>query len=354
VEDTPLAPDFDDLTTTHVRPIETTKQGSYVVAGLSAAAVLVIFVVGGIWIGQSGGQSDLATDTLVAPTSTAIATSSTLVDLAPGMLPRVLVDDPDWSIVYVHHEEGSNADGKFVNADGKFVVSDLKFGNGEAEAELRMNSGAHADLDALIADRVRDANRLGDQEIWDTTAVIVDIGQGANFTAMWESNAVEYEFVAYDTDESTFRGLLTSLIQTTEEKWIATLPDTIVTDRSAATTEYLADIPVPSGFDTTSLGEGPIEHWYQVGADVVAAVTCAWIEQWADAKAADDDAAIDRAIDAMATSRDWGILHEMSMEGEFSNVVWEYADAIASDGTIVAGEVTTVEASYQRAFGCSS
>ncbi len=339
IDDAPLAPDFDDLTTTQVRPLETARPKPFVAAGSIAVAALATFIVGAIWLGQSGGQ--VAADIAAAPAGT------TLADLAPGILPRILVDIPGWSVVYVAYSEGSTA-------DGEYVVSDLRFGNGEAVAELRMNSGARADLDALIADRVGDADRLADQAIWDATAVVVDLGQGTSFTAIWESNAVEYEFVIYDTDEPTFRTLLASLTQATEEAWIATLPDTIVTDRSAAATEFLADIPLPPGFDMTSLGEGPVEHWYQVGADVVGGVTCAWIDQWVAGKAVDDELAMRRAIDAMATSRGWGILIEMSMEGDFSNAVWEYADAIAVDGTIVAGEVTTVEATYRRALGCSS
>lgn len=61
-----------------------------------------------------------------------------------------------------------------------------------------------------------------------------------------------------------------------------------------------------------------------------------------------------RAVDAMASSHDWQILDDMLAEGEYPNVVWEYADAMSGDGTIVAGEVTTVEATHQRAFGCGS
>jgi hypothetical protein len=42
----------------------------------------------------------------------------------------------------------------------------------------------------------------------------------------------------------------------------------------------------------------------------------------------------------------------MATEGDFSLVVFEYADAIAGDGTVVGGRVLTVEESYRQAFGC--
>lgn len=59
-------------------------------------------------------------------------------------------------------------------------------------------------------------------------------------------------------------------------------------------------------------------------------------------------------MDALATSRDWGILIEMSKERAFSDGVWEYADAIAGDGTVTQGMVLTVEESYGNAFDCPS
>lgn len=343
VEDAPLAPDFDDLTTTHVRSIETSKPRPLVVAGLSAAAVLATFVVGGIWLGQSGGSSDPSGETPVAPT---VTVPDTLANLAAGEFPRVLIDAPDWSIVYVDHSEG-------VNAEGEFAVSDIQFSDRSDHAELRMNSGFHADLGALIADRADDHVRIEDAPIWDTSAAVVDLGSG--FTAMWESNAVEYEFVAYEIDnEEKFRSLLSSVVQTSEEEWVMSLPDEIVTDRGQVVSTYLVDVPLPPDFDSASLEQGPVEHWYPVAAETISAVSCSWIDYWIDAKAAGDTEAVQRAVDAMASSHHWRILDDMLAEGEYPKVVWEYADAMFGDGTIVAGEVTTVEATYQRAFGCGS
>jgi hypothetical protein len=346
VEDAPLAPDFDDLTTTHARPIETRRPTPLVVAGLAAAAVLATFVVGGIWLGQSGGSSDPGGETPVSPTVTVADTPSTLANLAAGQLPRVLIDASDWSIVYVDHSEG-------VNAGGEFAVSDIQFSDRSDHAELRMNSGSHADLQALIADRADDHVRIEDAPIWDTSAAVVDLGSG--FTAMWESNAVEYEFVAHEiVDEEKFRSLLSSLVQTSEEEWVSSLSEDIVSDRARVVSTYLMDVPLPPNFDTESLEAGPVEHWYQVAAETISSVSCSWIDYWIDAKAAGDTEAVHRAVDAMSSSHDWQVLADMSSEGEYPNVVWEYADAMAGDGVIVAGDITTVEASYQRAFGCGS
>jgi hypothetical protein len=65
-----------------------------------------------------------------------------------------------------------------------------------------------------------------------------------------------------------------------------------------------------------------------------------------------------KAVHAMAGSRQWSILIDMSAEGGFHEMVWEYADAIATDGTVTGGyqsaDVLTVESSYTNAFGCNT
>jgi hypothetical protein len=279
------------------------------------------------------------------PTTVVETTAATIADLPPGEFPRVLLDAPDWSITYLDYAEGEDD-------HGLFAYSDTRFSDGLTEAELRMNSGSHADLEALIADRANDATRLADQPIWDTSAAVVG-ESGSAFTAMWENNAVEYEFVVYDVDEETFRSLLSSLTQMHEEEWIAVLPDEIVTDRAAAIPTYLEDVPLPPNFDTTSLEDGPIEHWYNVAAETISAVSCGWIEAWIDGKADGNSDAVQQAIDAMSTSRDWPVLAEMGEVGEFPSGVWEYADAIAGDGTVIGGTILTVEESYQQALGCT-
>jgi hypothetical protein len=58
------------------------------------------------------------------------------------------------------------------------------------------------------------------------------------------------------------------------------------------------------------------------------------------------------AVDALQSSKNWAILHEMDAEGDNPEVVWKYADGIAGDGTVVGGRVLTVEEAYQKALGC--
>ena len=113
------------------------------------------------------------------------------------------------------------------------------------------------------------------------------------------------------------------------------------------------DRPPPDGLDIDVLvGSVGIKDRYQLGATVVSSVACLWIEQWADARTSGDTVGEVEAIDAMASSHGWAILVEMDDEGGYSDVVWEYADAIGDDGTVVGGTILTVQESYSNALGC--
>ncbi len=89
-----------------------------------------------------------------------------------------------------------------------------------------------------------------------------------------------------------------------------------------------------------------------MGARVVGAVTCSWLDQWIDAAASGDSERQAEAVDALLSSKSWSILLEMDVDGDYPEVVWEYADAIAGDGTVIGGRVLTVEESYGPALGC--
>jgi hypothetical protein len=83
-------------------------------------------------------------------------------------------------------------------------------------------------------------------------------------------------------------------------------------------------------------------------------VACAWIGQWVDARRAGNDRGAQEAVVAMATSRRWPILLEMHEEGDYPEVLWELADAMAGDGVVMGGKPLTIEESYADALGCGS
>jgi len=351
VEETPVAPELATLRATPLQesPLQRTPTRAFVTA---AAAVIV--TVGGVALlqtqgsstGPAAGETVPSTSRLAVPTTseTVPTTSESVPVIGAGELPYVVSALPGWTITFV---AGSGRDP--VDGSGERQYITIVFGQGSNEAELNVEIGSG--VEGLITDREAGGTRIEEATLWGTSAVVFRRGSDLDHSAIWAIDDVVFEFRA-TLDEPAFRSLLGSLTVVDREEWIASVPDTVVTDRPAAVTEYLADIPLPAGFDATALQSGPEVDRYFVGADVVAAVTCAWIEQWVAAKADQDQAGIDQAVDAMATSREWDILNEMATQGDFSVVVFEYADAIAGDGTVVGGRVLTVEESYRQAFGC--
>jgi hypothetical protein len=140
------------------------------------------------------------------------------------------------------------------------------------------------------------------------------------------------------------------------DRWLSAMPASVVTpeSRPEVARQMLADVPQPEGFDVSALeqGSGKVRDHYQLGAEVTGAVACAWIGQWVDAKRAGDDSAVREAAGAMATSHTWAVLKEMTDEGDYPEVLWQYADAMA--GGAAAGEKQVpIEQSYRSALGCA-
>lgn len=231
-------------------------------------------------------------------------------------------------------------------------------GPGGASAEVRVWSGTLADLELQAFSRAREARSVRPVTIDGAPATVAYQSPGLErvFVVGGEDGyVIEIDFnpfVAAGTD-ADLDMILSRIRRVDRTTFETSLPEGTITAGTAsdAVAEMLTDIPLPAGFDPSALT--PIGDRYQVGAEVVGAVACAWIERWIDAKAAGNVEQAAAAADALATSRNWAILLEMQAEGAYPQVLWEYADAVAGDGTIVAGTVLTVEESYQDAFGCT-
>lgn len=154
-------------------------------------------------------------------------------------------------------------------------------------------------------------------------------------------------------DEAAFMKFLADRVEQVDIRtWLAAMPPSVVTagNVDAAVRTALADVPLPPGFDDSSLDRGLAVDSYQFGARVTGMVACGWIEEWERARAAGDTAAADRAAAALATSRDWKVLQDMDTEGDYPEVLWGYADAIASGAP--AGKGSSPIEGYRGALGC--
>ncbi|MEN8114643.1 MAG: hypothetical protein ABFS21_09670 [Actinomycetota bacterium] len=227
-----------------------------------------------------------------------------------------------------------------------------------ARAEVRIWSGTAADFEVQVLNRGIDGRSVRPTTIDGAPAVIA-----------YHSDSLERVFVVGGDDEYVIEidlnplfgnatdadldAILAQIRKVDLATFEAAMPEGSVAsgEVSGVVDEMLADVPLPPGFDTSFLSA--TGDRYHVGANVVGNVACAWIEQWIEATAEGDVKRAEEAAAALATSHDWSILREMQQQGAYPEVLWEYADAVAGDGTVMGGRILTVEESYAQALGCS-
>jgi hypothetical protein len=190
--------------------------------------------------------------------------------------------------------------------------------------------------------------------------VVIARYDGSNrYRAAWHQGDWTLEFDGDASSPERFTEILLALRPTGIDEWLGAMPASTVRPdgRAVVVDAMLADIPLPEGFDVATLraGEGLVNDRYQLGAEVTGAVACAWIGSWIDARKARDEAAIRKSVTAMARSHNWAILTEMDVPGDYPEVLWEYADAMAINADVVAG-VPNMEVadSYRQSLGCTS
>lgn len=171
-------------------------------------------------------------------------------------------------------------------------------------------------------------------ELWGRKALLVSYSAGDHAVVLPVQGKVFLELRGHSLgDEAAFLAFLTDSVEQVDvPTWLAAMPPEVVTVGGVqkALERVLADIPVPPGFDRNVFGRAQALDSYQFGAAVTGAVACGWIDEWKQARAAGDDAAAKHAADQLATSHDWKVLQEMDADGDFPEVVWEYADRMAA------------------------
>lgn len=174
-----------------------------------------------------------------------------------------------------------------------------------------------------------------------------------DFVATWRDDDTTLMARGPAASAAGFAGLVQSLREVGMDEWRRALPDRAVRpgDQRAAVEKMVGEIPLPPGVDLGRLGDAATTRdRYQLVATVAGTIACGWIAAWADAKASSDDAMRNRAEAVLAGARDWPLLHSIDAEGDYPEVLWEYADAVNGDGTVVGGKTLTVEESYKAAL----
>ncbi|MGN9777483.1 hypothetical protein ACTMS0_17205 [Micromonospora sp. H33] len=300
-------------------------------SGLAGASVAATVLAGVLAVSimnddQPGGGP-------ASPTTTSEATRTTsypaMVLKAAEENPRLLIDQPGWKATTVYG---------FAEKAGT-----IAFSNGERQ--LEMNWYPAGQYGGYHEDRLR---------VSKPEPVKVDGWPGDLFRYSASDFAVmlrprDGSFVELRTGgawtRSEFDQVLADVIRVDARTWLAALPAEIVTPERVAerAAEVLVDVPLPPGFDTAALNDLGTNDAYQFGAGVTSRVGCGWIAEWLRAKKAGDDAAVQRAGDALRSSHKWKVLHQMNDEGDWPEVFWETADKVA------AGEPP---AGYRQALGC--
>lgn len=103
------------------------------------------------------------------------------------------------------------------------------------------------------------------------------------------------------------------------------------TSEEDAIDEILIDIPLPPEFDRIQIEQpGLFERGrrYQLIAETTRVVTCGWLDQWFTATEEGDEELAAEAAAALETSRQWAALVEIVDDGDWSEAIWEYANAV--------------------------
>ncbi len=253
--------------------------------------------------------------------------------------PRLLIDLPGWAVVRA--DEFAVELGEMEFSDGTQVLR-LKWRTAETH-------------DAHVADRAASSETSREIVVNGLPAIGFQYSGTMDFTTLWLDSDHSLEARGVFADRAAYEAILAALKTTDIDTWLNAMPASVVKpdSREAVIAVMLEGIPLPHGFDVNALETtSGVNDRYQLGAHVAGTVTCEWINQWIDAHEAGDTTAENEAVAAMQSSHDWAILRELAQSGGYSQVLWEYVDSIAADGTVPGEQPTNVMESSEHALGC--
>jgi hypothetical protein len=245
-----------------------------------------------------------------------------------GANPRLLVDAPGWRVTHVE---------QFDPTDGE-----VRFSNGQRQ--LQVNWRPAQQHREYVADR-RDVSTSRPVPVLGATGLMFTYSP-RDFTVIAPVRGrVFLELRGGVGDRAAFLRVLGRLEPVDVDTWLAAMPASVVrpAEEAEVADEMLADVPIPVGFDTSTLPSGGSNDYYQYGARVSGLLTCAWIEDWKQARAQGDGTELRLAADALSSTHRWRVLKRMDAAGDYPEVVWEIADQVAAG---------TLPDEYRQGLGC--
>jgi hypothetical protein len=321
-------------------------------AGLAAAAVTAMIAVPAVILsGNDDGPGEAGTSVGPGPHTPAVTTrvryAAAVIKVAQAN-PRILVTAAGWKVRTVEGFSPESGDMSFQLGPDKW--RDVTYADGGGAhlndaPRFEISWYPRAQYDEYLADRAAEPG-LQHVDVLGQRSQMISYSATDHAVMLPPQGKVFLELRGTVGDEAAFKRFLAEdLEQVDVDAWLAAMPASVVTsandaDASAA---LLAGVPLPPGFDLSALGSGVALDPYQYGAKVSGAVACGWLAEWQRARAAGDAAAQQHAVDAMATSHHWKVLADMDAEGDYPEVLWEYADQVA------AGKNPT---GYRSGLGC--
>ncbi|MGC1165287.1 MAG: hypothetical protein WA862_04195 [Solirubrobacterales bacterium] len=231
--------------------------------------------------------------------------------------PRLLVTAPGWSIV---HGRGFEVDsGELIYSDGEHRPN----GPGGRQLSLSWHPARY------YRDRLRESGHASTRAGDVTTPVTSTLlgqravtfhypGQRPNYaTILSPQGNVFISASGTLGSKEEYEAVLHSLRPVGVEAWLGAMPPEVIRPaaRSAAIARMLRGIPVPPGFDPSTLqSESTLTDRFMLGKSVTGAVACDWLQRWLSATRAGDGAAAQEAVEAMGTAPHWPVLLQMVRE----------------------------------------
>jgi hypothetical protein len=277
--------------------------------GVVAIAALLCLCVAGVAVSREQNQTvDVAGDP-----------SGTVPMPDPTAVTRVVLDG--WSID--RYFSSSHGAGQPYAAAWTYV--EYQFEQGDRRLQI-----------SFYPAEERRTDQAPNIEVRGTRGTLLESG-GGRYRVNWQESGFTWEADGGPFgDAASFVAAVDQVHQVDVSTWQAAMPKDVVlpSDRPAAVDKLLEGVPLPPAFDVDALrrSDQPTGT-YDLGVEVLGkGVACAWIAEWRQHRGTP---AGDDAVRALATSRTWKGLIDMTAQGDYSAVVWQIADGLASGETAV-------------------
>jgi hypothetical protein len=230
---------------------------------------------------------------------------------------RLLVGEPGWKLTEADEFAVDEGEVTFTNGNGRFEVHWRPAAQYRSYLHDRTLHAEQANVTVLG----RPAKQFTYRALrLDDVATLLP-PQGGHFTELRGSHI----------SVARYMQVLRSLETVDVNTWLAAMPAVIVTPggRPAVVDRWLKGVPIPPGVDVAALRSGRVHSEIQVAGEVYGPIACGWLDQWTAARRRGDRAAEREALTAMADTREWPGLRELSRSG-WSNEIWNVAAEMRS------------------------